>query len=173
MKRFKPYGTPLGLAGALCALLTPGRGEAQITVTPDVTLGNGLYHYDYTVANNGTTDLLDVAIDVAAMPDAIQNLMAPDGFQTSFDSGLGIVDFLADSHTFTAGGSLSGFAFDSPFGPTDSTFTTLDVNGDTFTGATAAPTGVPEPGGVALLGAAATTGIVALRRRRAARRETC
>jgi hypothetical protein len=175
MIRRRQYGRLLAAAGALCALLAPGAARADlVTVIPTVTMNGSLYHYDYAITNNAPEDLAIVSIPVLPGPDTIQNLSVPDGFVGSFDSGLGFVDFLGDVDmdgnqvVFGQGTTLSGFMFDSPFAPGPGVFQALSVSGTSFVGSTSAP--VPEPGSFALMGAAATSGLFALRRRRAARR---
>lgn len=169
MTRRMQYGRLLAAAGALCAFLAPGAARADlVTVIPTVTPNGSLYHYDYAITNNAPEDLAIVSIPVLPGPDTIQNLSTPAGFLGSFDSGLGFVDFLGDLDVFAQGTTLSGFMFDSPFAPGPSVFQALSVSGTSFVGSTSAP--VPEPGSFALMGAAASTGLYALRRHRAARR---
>ncbi len=169
------YGRWLAAAGALCALGRPGMARADlVTVTPSVTFSSGLYHYDYTITNNGPTDLLDVTLQVLPGPSTIQNLSVPDGFLGSFDPGLGLVDFLGNVDMnglpvdFTPNSTLDGFMFDSPYKPSPSFFSALKLDGTSLLGVTSAP--VPEAGSAALLGAILTSGGIALRRRGRARR---
>ena len=160
----------LGAAGALCALSAAPAARSQ-QVVPVVAFNNAVYHYAYTVTNNTPDDLFDLTIHVAPGVGMVQNLTAPAGFMTSYDSGLGLVDFLEDTSNFTAT-PLSGFAFDSPLAPQQSTFDAnlTDGNGNisTLSGPVLAPlAAVPEPGTLALALLAAPSLILIARRRRA------
>lgn len=93
-----PYALQGGRILGAVLLLTLGAlgaANAQIIVTPTVTLVAGLYHYDYSITNSFTSDLFQVDINVS--PDAsagtqvIRNLAAPVGFIAANDSVLGIV----------------------------------------------------------------------------------
>lgn len=139
--------------------------RADVTVTPTVSFDNGLYHYDYTVANNSADELAILTLTTLPGADTIQNLMAPDGFLADYDSGLGLVSFLeGDTGTFDPGSSVSGFSFDSPFQPGGTTFEALTIEGASVVGTTLAP--APEPGSIATLGALLATGAAVWRRRR-------
>ncbi len=155
----------LGLAGALCALGLPISAHAQstvnpITVNPTVSaLNGGLYHYNYTVTNGSVFDLSLVTISTIATTfsqgAAVQNLVAPTGFTATFDSGLGLLDFAENTQPFTAGTTVSGFAFDSAYAPGASTFEALALpegGSVTFDGTTLAPAPVPEAGTATGLG---------------------
>jgi hypothetical protein len=125
---------------------------AQITVAPTVTPIAGGYEYAYTITNNTPDDPFIIDIPVPADPTAISNLTAPAGFTSAFDSGLGLVSFLADTNNFTST-PQSGFFFDSPDAPGSVMFqaTVLSAStGDLYTisGPTTAP--VPEPASIAL-----------------------
>jgi hypothetical protein len=120
---------------------------STVVVTPVVTPNGALFQYDYSISN-GTADDLAV-LDIAVTPGVtIQDLTAPNGFDTAFDSGLGLVSFLENTASFGPA-PLSGFIFDSPVAPAATTFTatlfdpnTLDVS--TVSGSTQGPV-VPEP----------------------------
>ena len=140
---------------------------AQVpTVTPAVTFSGGLYHYNYSITNNSSNDLFDVSLHVQAGPGIILNLSAPVGYQSAYDSGLGLVDFLEDSSTFATGTPVSGFTFDSRLQPGLNQIDgfTVDSNGNIITNSFTGTTVVPEPGTFALLGAAVTAGAMAMRR---------
>jgi hypothetical protein len=152
----------------VCATLcAAGAARAQVTVTPSVTFSNGLYHYDYSVTSTLANDIPLIDVDVAPQADAVQNLMAPSGFQATFDPGLGEVTFLEDTSTFGST-PVSGFTFDSPLPAIATQFhaLTVDDNGglSTLSGPTLGPQ-VPEPGQVALLAAFSLSGTLLLRRR--------
>jgi len=160
----------LVLAGALlCALALSATAHAQITLTPTITnIGGGLVRYEYTVNNTSLFDFSVISITVIAAPGAVQSLVAPTGFSAFFDPGLGQVDFVENTQNFTAGSTISGFAFNSPFGPQMSTFTALrlDMNGNpvTITGSVLAPA-IPEPATFVLFGAG-LVGLAAMKIRR-------
>jgi hypothetical protein len=167
------------LAGLVLSAVAGPAAAQTVVVTPTVTPSGALFHYDYSVTNNGSFDLAIVNVNVAADPTAIQNISAPTGFQIIFDAGLGILSFLEDfdpgtPETFGPGLTISGFAFDSPFGPQPSTFDALDIVGDTYFGDTDAPLGsttspvVPEPFSLALFTAGLLPAALHLRRRDAA-----
>jgi hypothetical protein len=171
------YGKLLAAVGTLGAFLAPVAVRADLVqVVPTVTQMGGLFHYDYAITNNASENLLDVTIPVLPGPNTIAGglVNVPDGFVGSYDSGLGLVDFLANVDmsgnpvVFGMGQTISGFSFDSPLAPGPSTFQALTESGNTLFGSTAAP--APEPGSFALLGAAATSGVFALRRRATRRR---
>lgn len=170
MLRTRQYIRSLGLASLLYALVVPSSVHAaSLTVTPMTTSNGGLFHYDYTISNDTTTDFSLVTIEVAARPDAVQNLVIPNGFLSSFDASLGLLDFGgADSPGFTAGATFSGFAFDSPLQPEASSFTALRLDANenpvTLTGQTLAPTAVPEPS--SLVGLALVPSLLLFRRKR-------
>ena len=154
----------LGLAGALCALIVSGMARAQVTVNPTVTPNGSLFHYDYCINDGTSSDLALVTIGVAQNdPNAVMNLTVPSGFKSNFDPGFGLVDFIGDTQSFTAGQTFCGFDFDSPIRPQPSSFTAFDVTGKSFAGPTLAPT--PEPGSTTLLLALGASGTLFLRRR--------
>ena len=130
----------------------------SVDVTVDVTpVSGGLFQYDYTIADP-TGDLFD--LDIAVTPGTmITGLTAPGGdsptsaFNTAYDSVLGLVSFIQNLGFFTATPE-SGFQFDSPTGPGDTTFTAnLALDGITVqTGDTQGPvaSATPEPSSLAL-----------------------
>lgn len=123
-----------------------------VTVTPVVTPNGGLFHYDYSIANQTGNDLAVLDIAVTPGPDTVVNLVSPLGFLTAYDAGLGLVSFLEDSGTFGAS-PLSGFAFDSRIGLGSSNFTATFFDGTVASGPTGGPT-APEPASTALFAAA-------------------
>jgi hypothetical protein len=159
----------LCLAAALSILFLPGAARAQISVDPTVTPVGSLFHYEYSVTNNELEDVVIVTLEgVVPDPAAIQNLTAPPGFLASFDSGLGLVDFLGDAVDFTPGSTVSGFSFDSPYSPQTIPFSALSVQGTPYAGTTRGPAGtpaVPEPGSLLLLSAFGVSSTLFLRRR--------
>jgi hypothetical protein len=144
---------------------------ATITVTPDVTLSNGLYHYAYSITNNTPDDAFLIDIPVAASPSSIENLTAPSGFMAAFDSGLGLVSFLENSSVFSSTPE-SGFSFDSLEGPGSVLFEASVFSNSTsliytVSGATLAP--VPEPRWLPALGLLAPLCLLVFGRGRQAR----
>lgn len=178
MFRLKVW-TPGRLAaciGSLCAIALPRLASSQVVVTPTVTNVGALFHYNFTITNGTVFDLSLITIDVLASADAVRNLTTPDGFTAFFDPNFGTVDFSEVTNGFAAGSSLSGFQFDSPVAPSDTSFQALGLDPDTggqvaFSGATLAPAAVPEPGllplGVSL---AVAWAVVAASRRRSFQR---
>ncbi len=168
-------GKFLVLTGALlCALVLPRLVHAgPVLVNPTVSMSSGGFHYNYSVTNNSPLDLSVVTISLFSSPLAIQNLVAPTGFNTNFDVRLGLLDFLENTRSFTMGTTVSGFQFDSPFGPNTSSFTALALNSNgglvSFAGQTLAPqvtTPVPEPSTFVL---ALTSGMLLIGGRRFSR----
>ena len=137
------------------------------TVTGVSSFSSGLYRYNYTITNNSLNELIDVTIHINSGP--VLNLTAPTGYSTNYDVNLGLVDFLENTSVFATGTPVSGFFFDSPLAPTRfgvfDALTADSLGGSaSFTGTTLAPS--PEPGSIALLGAAAVSGAFLLRRKR-------
>jgi hypothetical protein len=141
--------TAVPLRSILLLLFASGLAHSSaVTVDPTVTsLGGGMYQYAYSISYTGADTAFLIDIPVPLDPAAITDLMAPAGFTPIFDSGLGLVSFLADS-SFTAG-PISGFSFDSSYGPGAAIFqTTLydsSSNLYTLSGPTIAPVVSPEP----------------------------
>lgn len=155
------------LTVAMGLLLTQA-AQAQVTVTPTVTQNGSLFHYNYSIINGATDDLSIITLEGLPMQDAaVMNLMVPDGFVGSFDSGLGLLSFLEGTQAFSVNTTFSGFGYDSLFGPVDGTFSALDINGTEFRGTTLVAAAVPEPGALSLMCGFATVAAFALRRRRA------
>lgn len=86
------------------------------TVSP---IGGGAFHYEFSVTNDTVADLFLVTITDAPLGDPLiaATLTAPAGFLASYDSGLGLLDFIADIALFFPPGITSGFAFDSLSSP--------------------------------------------------------
>ena len=162
----------IALAGlAAWGVLAARHASAQVTVNPAISTAAGVSTFDYTIDNGTANDLAIVSIAVPALPGAVFDLVTPAGFLASFDSGTGFVDFLADSSSFSAGSSLSGFKYSSTFEPGQSTFSALDVLGSPFSGPTVAAA-VPEPGAAAWLGLLGLTGLTGIARALTPRRRS-
>lgn len=161
-------GVPL-LGGALAA-------NAQVTVDALVTPLGGSTRYEITIGNNTLADLAIVSLTDAPPGDSLigSTLVAPSGFLASYDGGLGIVDFLADTGSFSPGSSVAGFVFESHFGVDSffSVFAAIDIFGVPYSGNVHITQGspVPEPGmtlaGLGVVGCLLWQGA---RRRRAGR----
>ena len=160
----------------LCVLTLPSAAHAEpIMLNPTITnLGNGLFSYQYSVTNTAPFGFSTVSIlNLPTVGNAVQNLMAPAGFNAFFDPGLGELDFVEDTQSFAAGSTVSGFSFISPFAPGVTIFTALrldeNFNPITVQGTVLAPqnapAAVPEPATLMLL-ATGLAGIAAKVRRR-------
>ncbi len=140
------FGVAMWLGSASASL--------AVLVTPTVTLNLGIYTYSYSVFNGGSNDLAIVSFAATpAAPFTVQNLTAPTGFISTFDSGNGLISFLEDNssatpQTFAPSSTVSPFTFTSTFAPRSTVFEALDILGNTFTGSTLAPSArsVPESG---------------------------
>jgi hypothetical protein len=122
------------------------------------------FSYDFTVVNDDPlADLFLVTLTDAPFADALipGSLTAPAGFIASYDGGLGLLDFLADTAIVFPPGDTGLFSFLSTAGPTASfnafeahtlsSFPTPAVTGEVDI--TVIPgQQVPEPGALALLG---------------------
>ena len=170
------YIKPAAAAGTLL-FMTMGACQAQVIINPPVSLGvGGIWHYNYTITNTSATDdLFDVTIHTLPIPNGVTGLVTPTGFKSAFDSGLGLVDFLEDTNNFLFNVPITGFGFDSRFGPGSGVFdgnflSAASGNIITVSGRTLAPIGsaVPEPGAMALFGsmAAVSGGLFARSRSR-------
>lgn len=146
----------VGLVVALGAWLAANVCHATLMVEATVQpLNGGLFHYEYAITNNTPTDVVLVSILDAPINDMTitSTLTAPVGFLANYDPGLGIVDFLEATQRFDLGTTVSGFRFDSAFGPAPglfSAFEAFNTDGDKLTG-TIQTQVVPEPGTLALL----------------------
>ncbi len=166
----------------LCVLTLPSAAHAEpIMLNPTITnLGNGLFSYQYSVTNTAPFGFSTVSIlNLPTVGNAVQNLMAPAGFNAFFDPGLGELDFVEDTQSFAAGSNVSGFSFISPFAPGLTTFTALRLDGDnpvivqgTVLAPQNAPASVPEPATMVLL-ATGLAGIAAKVRRRRNGMKSC
>ena len=184
MLSLRVFARFLALAGALSALVaaSAGTARANVTVNGMVTFNStlALYTYSYSVTNNLADPLALVNIAVLPDPTAVLNPMAPTGFLTIFDpgpfDGVGLVSFLEDAdpetpQSFAPGTTVSGFSFQSRFGPNPSPYTYVNANtgAEVLGGTTLAPAVIPEPGTL-LLGLSAAPGLLLLPLRRRCRR---
>jgi hypothetical protein len=150
---------------ALCliSLLTRADVFVDATVSP---IGGGAYHYEFAVSNTGPEDALVVALNDAPPGDLMikPSLVAPAGFLSSYDSGIGFVDFLADTDLFATGTTVSGFSFDSLGSPPTylTTFEGLTINGNSFSGRIRY---VPEAGNTLILAGISLGALGVFRRR--------
>jgi hypothetical protein len=151
----------LVLATALVLPLAAQALRIEAIVTP---LGGGGFHYDVSVLNDETVDVVLATIVDAPLADATlaATLVAPPGHQASYDPGFGFVDFIEDVTPFLPGTTTPGFSFDSAAGPGPGVFESfqgLTATGTLLSG-TVDVTLVPEAGtapllalGLALIGA--------------------
>lgn len=151
------------LAGVLLgALACCGTARAAMIVEATVTPDAGFYHYDLLITNSGPDDVVLVTLIDAPLADPLigPSLTVPVGFLGNYDSGLGFVDFLADTDLFAAGTSKGLFSLDSLAAPTEDSFSrfqALTTNGDQLTGCVIingsciGPATVPEPASWVLL----------------------
>jgi len=162
--------TLLTTAGVLCAMFAPSLVQAQVTLDSTVVFDSAtsLYTYSYSVVNGSSIDLALVDIPVVANPAAVSSIVVPTGYQSAFDSGLGLVDFspVLGATGFAPNSTVSGFEIVSSFKPNQEFFSGLDSQGNSFRGVTTAPGSVPEPGTLALGLTTLVTGAgLSLRRR--------
>ncbi len=177
LRRSRPrrFAGPLALAGALGALFSAGAAHAQVSILSNVQSTNGtLFSYSYSVTNPSTSGTDFPIITLAAPPFAggVTNLVAPTGFQISFDPGTsagGLVSFLEDTQTFSSTPAV--FSFDSAFAPTVSQYQAVgfDSSGNGIMSGGSVLTPVPEASTLVSLGAGLVMlTFVAARRRRSA-----
>ena len=159
------------LAGLVaCALVALTTARAQLSIQSTVAPSGGMFHYNYKVSNFTDQDVAIVTLSGLFSSNlTVQNLTAPSGFVTSFDTNLGLLSFIEDTQTFSAGGVFGFFQFDSPFAPGTGSYSALDITGTSLDGITIVPvaatsSAVPEPSTYALFGAVALTGLVFKRR---------
>lgn len=149
----------------VCAASLATAHAQSLVVQSNVTFNGSAYHYAYTIDNQTAVDVSSVTISGLPLGDgSVLNLTAPATFVAFFDSGLGLLSFQEGSAAFLAGSSVSGFGFDSTFGPGAASFTAVDINGAELAGATVSA--VPEPSTYALIGALVALGFAVYRKRR-------
>lgn len=168
--RWLPVVVPVGVM-ALSAIM-PRAAHAQADVFGTFFNTGGVFSYNLSVQNLGQPTLALVSFVAAPGAGSVTNLSAPAGFQISFDSGNGFVDFSPTSPLtngdFTFNRTVPNFRFTSTVALAGRPFTALDENGVETTG-TLRITAAPEPGTLGFL-AVAGLPLAALvsRRRRAA-----
>lgn len=126
------------MAAAVGLALSGSSAMAQVSVDAVVTPQGGSFRFDITVRNEATEEVTLVSLVDAPQSDPLigGSLVLPTGFLGNYDSGLGIVDFLADTGIFGIGQQTSGFRFDTQsFGPGEFVnFEALGVGGTLYTG---------------------------------------
>jgi hypothetical protein len=152
------------LAAAL-ALLAPPAQALMVSAIAEA-LGGGVFHYSFSVNNDDPDDYAIVSIVDAPTGDPLidASLITPTGFLASYDGGLGIVDFLADTADFVTGTTVGPFAFDSTSDPAVNflTFEALTLTGNPVSGDV---TIIPVPGAGGLIVLAVALGLLAAGRR--------
>jgi hypothetical protein len=143
--------------------------HADVFIDAIVTPLGSSFRYEFSISNNEAEDLALVSIVDVPLGDALigTSLITPTGFLSSYDGGLGIVDFLSDAELFAAGLTLGGFSFESLTGPGAffTKFEALSLGGTSFAGAVRS-TVVPDAGStLAALGLAACALTPLIRRR--------
>jgi hypothetical protein len=145
------------------------RTQAAAIITSNVSfdIGTSLYLYSYSVQNTGPLDL--ILVTVPANPSSnVLGIMAPVGFDLTFDPSQGWLNLNEDSNiftdqTFASGSTVAPFDFRSALAPGTVTYSAFDVGGNEFTGSVMAP--VPEPS-ASLLGGLVGMATCLKRRRR-------
>ena len=139
----------------LTALGMTATAHAQSVLVPGTVTGNGTtgYTYNYSVTDATTMELAIVTVPTAANS-ALMQLIAPAGFEITYDAGNGLVSLLEDNsqattQTFAAGSTVAGFSFTSFIAPGTVTFDALDISANDYMGTTVSA--VPEPTSTALL----------------------
>lgn len=149
-------------------LAVPSPQAADLEVFASSTPITGGFHYDFTIRNNGLEDIVLVTINAPIEDPLIDpSLTVPADFIGSYDSGLGLVDFLEFVGLFEAGTTKSGFSFDSTGAPPEyiSQFSGLTVSGATPSGTVQIVPAVPDGGATWLALAMSMAGLRLAQRR--------
>lgn len=125
---------PALLAPTLVLAMSAAAGAATMTVTVTSSpLGAGNYLYGLTFQNTAADDIPLATIGDAPFgdPGITLSLTAPADFVANYDGVLGVIDFAGDTDTFAAGGTYSGFSFESMAAPGTAftSFSGFDNNG--------------------------------------------
>ncbi len=143
-------------------LLSQAHAASLLINVATTNLGS-TYQYDFTISNTGSTDIPIVSIGDAPIGEPLigSTLTTPAGFAGSYDGGLGKIDFLGNTQSFTAGSTFSGFSFQSAAAPGTAftSFSAFDNNGTPAT-----VTVVPEAS-ASILAMAGLVALAAKRRR--------
>ena len=162
------------LCAAAASVFAAPSAHAQLPVVSAVFAQTGnTFNYNFSVFNNTPNILAIVNINLPQGA-TISNFSAPTGFQTTYDSGVGIVSFLADAdpntpQDFFAGTTVNGFLLSSQTNLNGVGFDALDDQGNFYAGTVSAvAAAAPEPSSLGLLAfAAPSAGIfIAYRRRK-------
>jgi hypothetical protein len=144
----------LSLLGALAGLSLAPQTQAQVTAPVISYVANetspGLWAFNFSVSIPGTDDFSIISVTDAPAGDGLiaSTLTAPADFAASYDSGLGILDFIEGTQPFMAGSVTDGFTFQTTANPFAffTTFEALTVNGGFATGSIVGTVNpIPEP----------------------------
>ncbi|MFN0128514.1 MAG: hypothetical protein ACKV19_17715 [Verrucomicrobiales bacterium] len=162
------------LSASVMLALTLGAPPVRaVVVDATVTQLSGSYLYEISIHNDETEELAFVSLVDGPLADPLidSTLTTPVGFIGNYDSGLGFVDFLADTSSFLPGLTVDGFSFESLTGPEDGyfmSFEALDILGNPYSGSVNITVrGVPESGGTLMTSALVCAALAFIRRRRA------
>lgn len=161
-----PLHTMICATALSLAFAEPARSATTATVDIFVTdIGMGVFQYDLTIRNTGMEDISIISINDAPLNESIigSSLQSPPDFLASYDPGLGVIDFVENTSTFTAGSVNPGFTFQSASAP-DVAFQNLSGFTSLGESVTVTTNTVPEPS-AALLTAAGILGFIKRRRR--------
>jgi hypothetical protein len=136
-RRIKAWSAQ-ALAAAMLVLLLPGAANAALSATATISASQGsggLNHYDLVLTNTGSTTIgtfwfawIPGGNFMQATP---TNMTAPAGWQANLINSAGSsIQYVTTGSLLAAGGTLSGFSFDSPLTLAQMTSTTSSSGGN-------------------------------------------